>query len=223
MIYRTGANAYCVQALGWGVDFITLGTASGDIATGGYRGQNHFPQIRESARVFIPPDETEAWDWRLFLPEVSGGTAHSLAGVADGTSSATGALKLGAVLAAIANGVGTATGTLDVTTGGTSHSLAGTTDGTSSATGALKLGAVLAGTMNGTSTATGALKLGAVLRGESAGTSTVTGNMTAEWILAGTANGTSSATGNLLVVELGASDLSESANFQPILYLLRKR
>jgi hypothetical protein len=165
----------------------------------------------------LPPRLRTRW-----VPTV-GGTAHSLAGVitgtssasgdlkrgvlmagaTDGTSSVSGALKLGAVLAGVSNGVATVEGVLTVTTGGTSHSLAGAADGTSSVAGALKLGAVLSG--------------------ESTGVAIVTGNMTAEWILAASVAGTSSATGNLLVVELGASDTSESVNFAPILYLLRKR
>lgn len=134
----------------------------------------------------------------IAVREAAGGTAHSLAGVANGTSSATGAMALGAVLAGAANGAATVTG-------------------------AIGLGFSLAGAANGTSSVTGALIQGHRLVGESAGSSTVTGYMTNEWLLAGSSAGDSSASGTLLVVEFGASDDSTSMDFTSFYYHLRKR
>jgi hypothetical protein len=100
--------------------------------------------------------------------EIESGTAHSLAGTADGTSTTTAVLS-------------------------PTFALAGTSDGTSTTAAALSLGFFLAGTADGTSTAAGNLVLAFHLAGTADGTSTISATIFVAKLLQGTADGTSSA------------------------------
>jgi hypothetical protein len=142
------------------------------------------------------------------IQEKAGGTAHSLAGTADGTSTTTGTIAAGWALAAAATGASTATAALPV-----DFALAGTAAGTSSTSAVLSPTFALIGSAAGASTAAAAITYQAALAGTADGVSTASGAITGAFLLAGTSDATSSAAGDLVIAFplIGTSDGTSSA------------